>query len=171
MKNAPMICEWDGDALVPHGIWKKRADEVLVVGERYTVETIEQRSIASHNFYFAALHEAWMNLPENLADQFPSFDKLRKHALIKAGYRDERSIVCASKAEALRVAAFVDKMDDYAIIIVRDALVIAYTAKSQSMKAMGKKDFRESKEAVLDIVAAMVKASRDELERNAGQAA
>jgi hypothetical protein len=127
--------------------------------------------MASHNQYFAAVTEAWKNLPEEYADQFPSVDHLRKWCLIKAGYRDERTIACSSKAEAQRIAAFIKPMDSFAVVVVREATVAVYTAKSQSMKAQGKKDFQESKAAVLEILAGMIGTSSETLKNNAGQAA
>jgi hypothetical protein len=74
-------------------------------------------------------------------EEFPTAEVLRKKMLIRAGYADERSIVCASKAEAQRVAAFVKPMDEYAVVTVREAVVRVYTAQSQSIKAMGAKPF------------------------------
>src|SRR3546814_9642927 len=55
--------------------------------------------------------------------RFATPDHLRRWALIRAGYRDERSIVCASKAEAQRLAAFIKPMDDYAVVLVSEAVV------------------------------------------------
>ena len=125
----------------------------------------------SHRFYFASVNEAWKNLPEDMAERYPTSDHLRKWALIKAGYRDERSIVASSKAEALRIAAFIRPMDEYAVVVVREAVVRVYTAKSQSTRAMGKAEFGASKEKVLDILSAMIGTSRDALVANAGQSA
>jgi len=150
MKVAPMIFEWDGEAMVPLRRFHNIANAEFTVGERYRMEAQEQRSLNSHNHYFATLQNIWENLPENFGDRIPSVEHMRKWALIRCGFRDERSIVCASKAEAERMAAFVKPMDDFAIVIAQEATVIVYTAKSQSMKAMGAKDFQKSKEAVLD---------------------
>lgn len=122
--------------------------------ELYSPE--EARSKKSHDHYFVLVEEAWANLPEYEADRYPTSEHLRKAALIRAGYRDERSIVCASKAEAERVAAFIKPIDDYAIVIPREAVVTVYTAQSQSKKAMGAKAFQESKEAVLGVLAQMI---------------
>jgi ABC-type nickel/cobalt efflux system permease component RcnA len=47
-------------------------------------------------------------------------------------------------------------MDDFAVVTVSEAVVTVYTAKSQSMRAMGKKAFAESKEAVLRILSEML---------------
>lgn len=165
----PLWFLWDNDVMTPQRL--RLADKYYVVGQHYRLVPEEERSMRSHRYYFASINEAWKNLPEDLAERFPTADHLRKFALIKAGYRDERSIVAASKAEAQRIAAFIRPMDDFAVVVVSEAVVTVLTAKSQSMRAMGKKTFGESKEAVLDIVAAMIGTSRAALEQNAEQAA
>lgn len=168
----PLLVDWDGEVFKPaNSAWAKRADEKFIVGERYTIEVREARSEASHRQFFALVNETWQNLPDDLAARFPTADHLRRWALIRAGFRDERSIVCASKAEAQRIAAFVKPMDGYAVVVVRDAVVIVYTAKSQSMKAMGKADFQRSKQAVLDIVAELIGHTGQSLQKNTGEAA
>ena len=131
----------------------------------------EERSQASHSHFFACIAEAWRNLPEHLTERFASPDHLRRYALIKSGYRDERSIVASSKAEAQRIAAFTRPMDGYALVTVSDRVVIVYTAKSQNMRSMNKKEFQQSKDDVLDKISAMVGVSADELQQNAGRAA
>ena len=161
---------WDGDAFVPLRGFRLRCDREFVVGQHYVLEAIEERSAASHRHYFAAINEAWKNLPERVADRYSSPEHLRKAALIHEGYRDERSIVCASKAEAQRVAAFIRPMDSYAVVVVREAVVIVYTAQSQSMRAMGKAAFAKSKDAVLDYVAGLIGTPREALNQ-AGEAA
>lgn len=171
MSSAPIFFHWDGEAMVPLARFAKLADQEFVVGLDYPLVVQESRSRASHNHFFAAVEEAWRNLPEHIAEQYPNSDKLRKHALIRAGYRDERSIACASKAEAQRVAAFVKPMDDYAIVLVTEAVVTVYTAKSQSLRAMGRKVFQESKDAVLAVLADMVGVQPVDLQREAGRAA
>jgi hypothetical protein len=102
------------------------------------------------------VREAWVNLPERFAAQFPTEEHLRKYALIKAGFCDQRSIVCASKAEARRLGAFIKPLDDYAVVAVEDRLVTVFTAKSQSAAAMSKAAFQASKRAVLDVLAEMI---------------
>lgn len=147
---------WDGESFRIRPSFQKRADELFCVGETYTLEVLEERSAASHRHYFAAVNEAWANLPEHLAEQYPTADHLRKGALIRAGYRDERSIVCASRAEALRVAGFVKPLDTYALVTVTEAVVRVFTAQSQSQKAMGKQLFLKSKADVLETLADMI---------------
>jgi len=168
---APVVFTWDGDAMVPLDRFRGLCDRQFVVGETYQLVVNESRSAVSHKHYFASVNEAWENLGEDLTVQFPTSEHLRKHALIKAGYCDKRSVVCASKAEALRVAAFIRPMDEYAIVAVSEATITVYTAKSQSMRAMGKQVFQESKQAVLDIVSGMIGVSPAALSANARRAA
>lgn len=134
-------------------------------GEVVTLERREERSRASHGHYFVSVHEAWQSLPEHMAERFPTDDHLRKWALIRCGFRDERSIACASKAEALRVAAFIRPLDEYATVIVREAVATVLTAKSQSYRAMGKEAFAASKAAVLDLLASLLEVEPRALER------
>jgi len=161
------IFTWDGEAMQPRR--PKLADETFVVGEVYRMEVREERGVNTHRHYFASIKEAWLNLPDLDAERFPTPEHLRKHALIKAGWRDERTLVAASKPEALRIAAFMRPRDEYSIVLVRDAVVVEYTAKSQSLKAMGRKDFQASKQAVLDTVAGMVGVTAGQIADNAGR--
>ena len=147
---------WNGEAMVPPSAFARRADQTFVVGQHYTMAEVQDRSSASHRHFFALVNEAFVNLPESAAERFSSADHLRKYALIRAGYRDERSTVCSSKAEAQRVAAFIRPMDDYAVVTVSEAVVTVYTAKSQSVKAMGKAEFQASKDAVIDVLAKLI---------------
>lgn len=161
----PLWFQWTGEAMVP--LNPRAADRMYVVGERYHLDHIEERSAASHRAYFAALHDAWQNLPEDLAERFATPEALRKYALIRTGFRDERSIIAASKAEARRIAAFIKPLDEFAVVSVHEAAVIVWTAKSQSMKAMGKAEFQRSKDAVLQFCAEIIGVTRDELGRAA----
>jgi hypothetical protein len=169
MSAPPMQFKWDGEVFRPKH--PKLADKHFVIGETYVLEKRHDRSHASHSHFFAAVHEAWANLPEDVAERFPTEDHLRKYALVKAGFRDEHSIACSSKAEAQRVAAFVRPIDDYAVVVVNGAQVLCYTAKSQSYRAMGRAEFQRSKDAVLEILAAMIGNTKKALEQNAGKAA
>lgn len=165
----PLVCRWDGESFIPNR--PKLADKHFVVGMDYPLIVHEERSTNSHKHYFAAIHECWKNLPETLADEYSTSEKLRKHALIKAGYADKQSIVCSNRTEALRLAAFIRPIDDYAIVTVNGTVVTRYTAQSQSARAMGGKVFQDSKQAVLDIVSAMIGVTPDALSSNTAQAA
>lgn len=157
----PLAFRWDGEAMRP--LNPRAADRQYVVEEIYRLEPREDRSAASHAHYFAALNNAHDNLPADLAERFPTPDALRKYALIRTGWRDERSIVASSKAEARRLAAFIKPMDEFAVVSVHDAAVIVWTAKSQSMRAMGKADFQRSKDDVLGFLAEILGVTPDQL--------
>lgn len=164
------VYTWAGDGFTPLPRFAKACDKEFVVGQRYHMEAIEERSAVSHRHYFAAIHDAWLNLPEGEAERFPSSEHLRKWALIKAGFADERSVVCASNAEANRIAAFIRPFDGYGVVVVREATVKVYSAQSQSLKAMGKVEFQRSKQAVLDIVAALIGVDAKALSQQSGVA-
>lgn len=165
----PLAFVWTGEAMVP--MHPSIAGKHFALDEIYQLVEHNDRSQKSHSHYFAALHEGWQNLPEHIAERFPTDEHLRKYALIKAGYHDSQSITCASKAEAQRVAAFVRPTDEFSIVTVSEATVTRYVAQSQSMKAMGKQKFQESKSAVLEIISDMVGVRPDDLQREAIRAA
>ncbi len=170
--DAPILFRWEGDAMRPAGARNAKAcDDVFVVGELYRLVEANDRSMRSHNHYFAALNDTWLSLPEHQTERFPTVEHLRKWCLIRAGYSDSRQIVCASKAEAQRVAAFIRPMDEYAVITFAEAVVTVWTAQSQSLKAMGKAEFQKSKDAVLEIAAGLIGVTAPELRREAGMAA
>lgn len=168
---SPIVFHWDGEAMVPEKRFARACDAQFVIGESYPLIVNESRSAASHNHYFAAIHEGWQNLPEEIAERFATPEHLRKFALIKAGYRDERTFVASSKAEAQRLAAFVRPMDEFSVVLVDEASVTVFTAKSQSLKAMGRKAFQESKDAVLDVIAGLIGVAPKDLSNHAGRMA
>ena len=67
--DRPQGFTWDGQAMVPRS--QRLADQAYTVGETYLLVPHEQRTSATHNHEFAWLKEAWLNLPEQYADQFP----------------------------------------------------------------------------------------------------
>jgi hypothetical protein len=164
----PFLTRYTGDGWQIIGkAAQERADKRYVVGAQYVVEIKEIRSGASHRHFFACVREAWANLPEAIALRHPSPEHLRKHALVKTGFADERVIVCSSNIEATKLAAYIRALDDYAVISVNDNVVSSWTAKSQSQTAMDKDQFNESKRAVLDYLATLLRVASSELSRNA----
>lgn len=168
MATAPLMLRYEGEGefRAPTSLWAGRADRDYVIGETYRLVEHHDRSTASHNHYFASIGNAWSNLPDELLEIYPTAEHLRKKALIAKGYRDERTIACASKAEAERVAAFIKPMDDYAVVTFREAVVRVWTAKSQKMKAMGNRDFQQSKSDVLDFIDDLLGVERGETARS-----
>lgn len=169
--TALLPCRWTGEAFEPLPRYRAECDRHYVIGQTYRLAEHVERSQASHNHEFAWLAEAWRNLPEDLADLYPSPEHLRKRGLIEAGYFDEMMVDAGTNAAALRVAAMLRSIDEFCLVIVRGPIVIRRTAKSQSRRAMGNKDFQASKSALMDVVAAMIGVTPDELTREAGKAA
>lgn len=171
MACAPLAFEWDGDAMKPLRHCVGMANKEYVVGEVYRLAIYEERSPSTHNHEFAWLKEAWQNLPEGLAELYPTPEHLRKRALIKAGFYDEDVIDAGTNAAALRVASYVRGKDDFAHVIVKGPHVFVQTAKSQSRRAMDKREFQASKSAIMEVVAELVGVSPSSLIRESGRAA
>jgi hypothetical protein len=172
MTGYPILCRYTEDEVfAPVGRSKADCAQRFAIGALYRMVEIEERSEASHRQQFAWLREAWANLPEPLADLYPTPEHLRKRALIEAGYYDEEIIDAGSNAAALRVAAYLRGRDDFALVIVRGKLVIVRTAKSQSYRAMNRAEFQRSKTAIMEIVAAMIGVAPHQLADNAEEAA
>jgi hypothetical protein len=124
--------------------------EKFVDDATYWLSVEPERSEKTHDHQFAWIGEAWKTLPDDKAAAFPNSDVLRKHALIMTGWCDVRDYPCASKAEALRLAATLrGEISEYVVVIVRAAVVRVCRAKSQSRKAMGAADFQASKNDLL----------------------
>lgn len=151
--------------MVPLPRFKRQCDEQFVVHEEYPLTILEARSRVSHNHYFASLHEAWSNLPEDVAARFPSAEHLRKWALVEAGYSTEKNFVCESKDHARRLALFARSVDTFSVITLSGNIVRIFEAKSQSAAAMGAEEFQKSKTAVLDIVAGLLGTKTSELKK------
>ena len=167
----PVIFEWDGDAMKPVAGFAKACDRQFVVHERYRMEVVQQRSPESHRHFFAAVNEAFNNIPEAHAGRWPTPDHLRRWALIQAGFRTETVYIATTNAEALRIGTFLRSLDEFAYVEVRGKTATFHRAKSQSYAEMSRKEFAESKEAVLGVLAKLIDVPKDELTSSAGRAA
>jgi hypothetical protein len=162
-----MPFRWNAEQSVMVPLRKAYADRTFVDGEEYRLGIIEERSAASHSHFFAALNDAWMNLNEEDSIRFPSVDILRSHALIKTGFSQSQEYICNSKAEAVRLASFLQRLDDYSVVVVSGSAVQRMVARSQAYRSMGKAEFEASKQAVLDYVAGMIGVTTKSLKENA----
>jgi hypothetical protein len=142
----PIAVSRIGDVLVP-----RRPSDIATLESNQIcwIEIHHERSAAAHRYYFAAINQAWENMTENMTEKFPTPDHLRRFALIKTGWAEERNFACSSKAEALRLAAFLRPLDDFAIVVPQDRLVTVWTAKSQSYRGMTRAQFQTSVNDVL----------------------
>ena len=157
----PIFADWDGNFFKPLKRFSKICENELTIGDKYQIEIVEKRSLKSHNFYFARLQELFMNLPESIADEFPSVEHLRKYALIKAGYHKTWAFSLEENGYSSSLKAMVKTLDEYAIILSDGSQYQVYTAKSQSMKEMGKDEFNKSKQAVLEVIEAMIEGAHN----------
>lgn len=152
-----------GDAWIPHRRFAKEVERRFATGEDRALVDYEARSKKSHDHYFATVEQIHNNLPDHLRERFPDDDTMRYDALIRTGFRNERELVCGSKAEALRAAAWARGGQGYSVIVVTGCVVTEYTAKSQSLKAMGKEQFQLSKDATLAYLAELIGVTTEQL--------
>ena len=163
--------------MVPRPRYAAQAAHQFLLGEEYVLDEVDERSMASHKQYFAALKSGYDNLPENVGfrtkadgsfvldgsgNRIPRWrtpEHYRKWLLIECGFYDEREIEEETKFGATRLAkalpallAWIWPDEAYVRIFIRDTKVVVQRAKSQSLRAMKtKKAFEESKKAVLDL--------------------
>lgn len=167
----PVVCVWDGNVMIPLPRFKRLCDSQFAVNEEYPLAIVENRSMASHNHYFAELSEAFDNLTEEHAKRFPDPEALRSWALVQTGYCTEVDHVADSPAEARKMAATIRRYSPYTVIKISGNVVKVFEPLSQSLAAMKKQPFEDSKRAVLDLVAAMARTTPAELKKNAGRSA
>lgn len=167
--SGPLQCIWTGEAFKPaNRRTHQDADTRYGAGEVVWFDPERPRSKVSHDHFFAIVGEAWENLPERLAERFPTSDSLRHYALCKSGYCDVETFVAASEAEAPRLAAFIRSgAKDGVQVVVNGASITRLTPHSQSQKAMGAKVFQESKAAVLNVLADLLEVQPEALRRAA----
>ena len=160
----PLAYRWDGEHMTPIGRFAKEADASFVIGEVYRMAEVQSRSQASHAHEFAWIHQAWLNLPADIADQYPTENHLRKRALIQGGFYHEMIVDAGSNAAAIRVARGFRQHDDFCMAMISGSYVAVRTAKSQSRKAMGNEEFQASKSAIIEIISALIGVSAVELQ-------
>jgi hypothetical protein len=159
---------WDGENFVVLA-GARHAISELTIGEVYQIEPTLPRSMASHRHYFIVLHRAFENLPEELREQFPNENDLRDHALIMTDHANVQTYVydsarAARKARDMLIVLL--RRHEYCLVDVRGQTLRVRTAKSQSVAAMDRKQFQQSKNDVLGYVASMLGITQDELVRN-----
>lgn len=128
----------------------------LDVGEVHGWQMAENRSKASHDHFFAVVNEAWKSLPDDLCDDFPSPEHLRKFALIKAGFCTATKVVCANNDEAIKLVGKAKAMDRYSLVDVSGNTVTIWTADSQRRDAMGRSAFQEAKEKAIHVLSVLL---------------
>lgn len=158
-------------AMVPVARYANVAARQYHEGEDYPLVPLETRSRASHNQYFASIHEGFQNLPEKIAARWPDEDSLRYWLLIECNWYEEDEFVFDSVAEAKAAMPKIRRRQPYARIMRKDSMLFVRYAKSQSAAAMGKQEFEASKKDVLELLDHIVGVPRGELSRQAGRSA
>lgn len=174
-----ITCVWkridvvDGDgvatsalAFVPIRQHAAIAARQFALDSEYPIAPIEPRSRASHDHYFAALHEGFVNLPEKFAARFPNEEHLRHWLLIETNWCREVEVDAASEKEARKLRKEWWEQDPYARIKVIGSKVIIRRAVSQN-RSMGKKEFQASKQDVLELLSEIIGVSLSTLKREA----
>jgi hypothetical protein len=153
-----MMCfTWNGSEMTPTR--PKAADKAFVIGQRYWLDEVSDRSWISHRHEFAWIAEAWNNLPESFAEIFPSPEHLRKAALIATNWHRETIIDAGSRAAALRVATYARGEDEFARVVARGSTVVVQKARSQRMHGhdrMDKEEFQKSKDDILGWISELI---------------
>lgn len=170
-KPRPVVFVWDGNVMIPLPRFKKLCDSQFAVNEEYPLDIVQNRSMRSHNHYFAWVGEAFDNLAEEWAQEFPTEDHLRAWALVQAGYATEANYVCDTPKNARQMALALRKASPLAVIKVSGNVVKHFEAESQSLVSMKKERFEASKAAVIEIIAPMARTTPADLKKNAGRSA
>lgn len=98
--------------------------------------------------FFAAIRDAWANIPDAMRERWPNAEVLRKNALISIGYCDVITLAVGSKAAAPQIAAAFRLKDQHCIATVRGDVVTIYTARSMARRVLLKKEFHQVAEKV-----------------------
>jgi hypothetical protein len=162
-------------AMVPLLRYHNVAQRQFAEGAEYILAEVEERSRASHNHYFAALHQGFENLPEKIQARFPTIEHMRAWMLIETGCCEEKEFRLANETERKRLGTFIRTQSRYArltpTMIDGFPVLIVRTPLSQSMREMGKREFEASKKKVLDLLEAFVGVPLGTLMKNAKESA
>lgn len=170
----PIKLLYNGETFVPpiEGGWAARARRFYEVGKEYMLEEERAPSTKTRSHFHAALKEAFDNLPEKYADQFPTIEHLRKRALIQTGFSNTTSMVMESKGQAVRIAGLLRQYSSpYTVVIVRDHTILIAEAESEREIAKDKVRYQDMKNKVLGWVSTLVGVTTTKLYDNAGRSA
>lgn len=160
----PMIYEGNGKFSASSIYHKMRCEKMFGAGQEITFEELGDRNMNRHRMYFARLKELWLTLPESMAEDFPSPEVLRKHALIRCGYATMRKFSMANADEASALERMLSELESYAVCEITAPVVgsprrilAVWVPQSQAVKNMGKSEFDKSVTDVLDYCERLVR--------------
>jgi hypothetical protein len=151
----PVRFTWTGDAMQPVEAAKPICAQ-FVPGQRYALVPYDERSHKTHDHYFACVHKAWQNWPEDYPRHLTSADQMRKHALIATGHYDQSVVACESNEAAAAFVRDIMRSVDYAEGSIAGTVVVLRLAKTQKKNVMGAAAFQQSKEDVLNFLSSVL---------------
>jgi len=160
---APQQFVWKAENSVMVPIRRTLADKVYVDGETYRLAVEEERSMASHNHYFAAIADVHETLDDAMTLMLPTPEHLRKYALIKCGFYNCTFEVFDTPEDAAKFGYILSKTDPFCVVQIEGNCAQIFTAQSQSKSAMGALQFKESKRRVLEYVETLIEAREREI--------
>jgi hypothetical protein len=172
----PIVFEWKpmsfpdtGEismAMVPITRYQQTAAQQFDSALVHVLEQSNERNKASHDQYFAAINDHFVNLPEKYDGLFNNVTHFRKYLLVLAGICKTMIFpISEIKGRNIRVS------DDYSEITVEGDCVIVKTALSQDRRSMNRQEFEDSKRKVLELAESITGISPSVALKNAGQSA
>ena len=89
MSTIAYLMKDDRGGLSPVDDWDREKLSQFAVGEYVRVELKKPRNPRHHRLFFAMLNVVHRNLPEELQEQYPTVERLRKAITFEAGWFDE----------------------------------------------------------------------------------
>lgn len=136
------------------------------------------RSISDHRRFFGVIGKAYKQWPESYDFQPRDAEHLRGFLLVTVGYFDVQTIdlreIITSKEPSLLVlarlaveasVAAAHKQSDYVVTRPRDVVVEIIKPRSLNFHALSQKQFNPIREAVEDLIEAIIGVSVDQLLR------
>lgn len=155
----------EDEVFVPVPRFKALCVRQYAIGETYALGPVDNVANSSRGGFMASVKEAWKSLPEE-DERFPSWEHLRKRALVAAGWCLHSQTVMDTPKDARNLAIQSRKLDEYAVIQVKGNVVDVYIAKSIAHGQITAEEWKVVKPRSLDWVAAQINVRRTELEHH-----
>jgi hypothetical protein len=147
-----------------------QADRELVVGQRYIMEAVDEEQSARDRAYHASIRDAWVNLPESMAEQFSNATDFRRWLLVECGFCDVAKLAFASSKAANAALPFLQSGG--AQLAVVGSVVVVKRPWSQKLRGgMDKETRRRSYRETQDLASSLIGVRPEDLQRESGRAA
>lgn len=132
-------------------------------GERVTFSDVKPRSYKNLKWWHAIVKKAWDNLPDHHVERWPTPEHFRKAVLCAVGHSDISNEIYSTKEDALKAITAARFSDDYLVVFTEGNIATIMKAKSQSYKAQGQKDFKETIDRALQEMSGLLNCDVTEL--------